>query len=87
MDLFNNALDPGNREAWIELQETESGSEELLYNCEEYGRYLAMRNRTSGNDINSRERFGITNYSYKYYILVYYVSIEGKPLFCWRYVW
>ena len=59
--MFNNALDPSNKNAWKELQEIEAGSEELLYNCEEYGEYLARRsNKTSAWDRNSRERYGNT---------------------------
>ena len=41
METFNNALDRNNSAGWHELQQSQSGSEELLSNIQAYALYLA----------------------------------------------
>lgn len=48
-ELFNNALDSRNRDSWEELQESESGSEELLSNAEEYASITASLLQEAGD--------------------------------------
>lgn len=63
MDLIDHVLHPDNGQGWQDLQESTAGSEELLYNAEAYGYYLAKRNRSTNVDVrmdkSARERFGM----------------------------
>ena len=58
--LFSNALDSRNRDTWESLQETESGSEELLSNAEDFASITASRIERQGEVIRfSEENLGI----------------------------
>ncbi len=61
VDLLNSALDSRNRDSWLELQELESGSEELLNNAEMYAQYLG-RTLNSSNIFAkySRDNLGLS---------------------------
>ena len=60
-NVFSNALDARNRETWGSLQETESGSEELLNNAEDIARIAASKIEREGEIIRySEENIGNT---------------------------
>lgn len=53
--LFSNALDSRNRDSWEELQESESASEELLSNAEEYARLATTLLQRPGDTVRYSE--------------------------------
>ena len=58
--LFNNALDSRNRDSWEDLQQFESGSEELLSNAENYASLIASRLTQQGENVRfSDENIGM----------------------------
>ena len=58
-NVFSNALDARNRETWESLQETESGSEELLNNAENFASIAASKIEREGEIIRySEENIG-----------------------------
>ena len=57
MGTFNNALDRNNSAGWHELQQSQSGSEELLSNTEAYALYLAL----SINDTDDTTQYSSQN--------------------------
>ena len=57
METFNNALDRNNSAGWHELQQSQSGSEELLSNTETYASYLAL----SINDTDDTTQYSSQN--------------------------
>lgn len=61
-ELLNNALDVRNKDSWLELQESETGSEELLNNAETYAHYLGSTLNFSDTIAQySRENLGMLN--------------------------
>lgn len=60
IDVMNNALSPDNEAGWSELQQSQSGSEELLSNAESYAQYLASTiSDTNETAVFSRKNFGL----------------------------
>ena len=60
LDLLNNALDSRNKDSWFSLQDSQSGSEELLNNAESYGLYLGgILNASNTVTQFSRENLGL----------------------------
>ena len=60
IDVMNNALSPNNEAGWSELQQSQSGSEELLSNAETYAQYLASTiSDANETAVFSRENLGL----------------------------
>ena len=91
-------MDTRNQESWASLQESESGSEELLNNAESFAAYLALELDDSGdNQVRySRENVGELSYGisssfsarvHDYYI--YYISTRPgfKPIYIYIYIY
>ena len=73
---MNNALGPQNVEGWSNLQQSQSGSEELLSNAEAYAKYLARAiNNTNKPVWFSRENLGMILYTY---CLTFVIAIRAK---------
>ena len=90
-------MDTRNQESWASLQESETGSEELLNNAESFAAYLALELNDSGdNQVRySRENVGELSYGisssfsargHDYYI--YYISTRPgfKPIYIYIYL-
>ena len=73
-------MDTRNQESWASLQESESGSEELLNNAESFAAYLALElDDSGGNQVRySRENVGELSYgissSFSAQVHDYYIS-------------
>ena len=87
-------MDTRNQESWASLQESESGSEELLNNAESFAAYLALELNDSGdNQVRySRENVGELSYgiSLPEFMIIIFITLVldlGSNLYIYIYIY